>query len=55
MQISVLFCCLSTGFKLTAIWSQHTVGDSLEMEETENATVLDAEEWLLSPVLQINM
>ncbi|CAA6654711.1 unnamed protein product [Spirodela intermedia] len=43
------------GFELTAIWSEHTVDDSLEMEELENASVFEAEKWLLSPVLELNM
>ncbi|XP_078435560.1 rab3 GTPase-activating protein catalytic protein isoform X2 [Wolffia australiana] len=43
------------GFKLCTIWSERTVSDSLEMAEIENALVLDAEKWSITPILQPNL
>lgn len=39
------------GFELHAIWSETTVGSSLDMAELENASPLEAEKWLISPNL----
>lgn len=44
-----------TGFELTAIWSRKMFEVSLEMAELENASSLDADKWLLYPIVSPNI
>lgn len=43
------------GFELITMWSKKVVESSLEMAELENASVHDAEKWLLFPILSPNL
>ncbi|KAK1270865.1 hypothetical protein QJS04_geneDACA006016 [Acorus gramineus] len=43
------------GFELITIWSSKMVESSLEMAELENVSALEADKWLLFPLLSTNM
>lgn len=42
-------------FKLIVIWTEKTVESSLEMAELENASLHEAEKWIISPTFSPNM
>ncbi|KAK3009248.1 hypothetical protein RJ639_015120, partial [Escallonia herrerae] len=43
------------GFELITIWSEKTIESSLEMAELENASLHEAEKWVISPIFSPNL
>lgn len=42
-------------FELIVIWTEKTIESSLEMAEMENASLHEAEKWIISPTFSPNM
>ncbi|KAK2982727.1 hypothetical protein RJ640_025143 [Escallonia rubra] len=49
------FVLLLEGFELITIWSEKTIESSLEMAELENASLHEAEKWVISPIFSPNL
>ena len=46
---------MHVGFDLVTTWSEKVVESSLEMAEMENASLHEAEKWILTPNLSPNL